>query len=91
MCDICLKAFNELAPFLKQLKDKYPGTTVTDPSDNSVHPVSPSHHVVVALQAAIPQYLEEEVRFRMKERGEDENELNKLISAAPGKKEQTLH
>lgn len=45
MCDICRNAQADLAGFLNQLEQKYPGTTVRGEA------VDPTHHVDVAVIA----------------------------------------
>lgn len=55
MCDICVKASNELAEFLTQLEEKYPGQSV-DGQD-----VSRRHHVLVATVVAAERLQREEL------------------------------
>lgn len=61
MCEICKAAFEELKPFVAQLKQKYQGSVVVQ--DGIAHDVPPGHHVLMALTAAAQPYLVEEMRF----------------------------
>lgn len=58
MCEICVSAAKELRDFAKQLEEKYPGASV----DNI--PVSPTHHVLVALTVLAEEYAYKELAFQ---------------------------
>ena len=85
MCDVCGKAAEELRTFLKDLEDKYPGTTVDGVE------VPRDHHVSIAVYVANERYMDEMRADVIKQLMGEEEPLPSALLPRGGTQKERLH